>query len=274
MPKSGRTALSRGSISVMTFNIHADTLASRILDGLNSWPRRRERVVRVIAESGCDVIGLQESVQRQWEYLTYALSDVYESYAVGSDGGLKGEIMPLYWKRDRFDLIDHNTFWLNEGLVPGDRMPGAKRTRICSWVKLRDKSNMSEFTVYNSHLDHRHGPKGQEIRSRSAGILIEQIGSRGFNRSILLGDFNCLPGSLTCSVLSRNLTDSYEALARIKSCDRPPTFHRGDHGFLHIDFVYCSPDIQVNDYEIVCSHGGTEKIWPSDHYPVKVELAY
>src|SRR3990170_3901544 len=98
--KASQSALQGAAeVSVMTFNIHSDTLPGRLLDGPNAWPQRRQRVLNALRESNCDVVGLQECVERQLVYLQPILAEEYDSYAVGTKGGLRGELCPLFWKR-------------------------------------------------------------------------------------------------------------------------------------------------------------------------------
>ena len=97
-------------LSVMTFNIRT----SGSDDGDNGWPRRRALVAETIARLAPDLVGLQEALDEQVEYL----ADALPGYRwLGADRGLNGgtglsEYTPLFYRRDALIPIESGTFWL------------------------------------------------------------------------------------------------------------------------------------------------------------------
>src|SRR4051812_31643708 len=65
-------------VRVMTFNLRCPT----IFDGFNYWPLRKETLVRTIRSFDPDVLGTQECVAAQADYLQEQLPD-YEFVGVG-----------------------------------------------------------------------------------------------------------------------------------------------------------------------------------------------
>ena len=59
------------SVSVMSFNIRYGTAK----DGENAWPHRRAFVVETIQQRKPDLLGLQEAIDLQVEYLAKRLPD-------------------------------------------------------------------------------------------------------------------------------------------------------------------------------------------------------
>src|SRR5262245_22604465 len=70
-------------LGLMTFNIRT----ASIDDGDNAWPNRKTLVAQVVERSAPDVVGLQEVVREQIEYLAATLRDYRW---LGIDRGLNG----------------------------------------------------------------------------------------------------------------------------------------------------------------------------------------
>ncbi len=131
-----RTEESR-EIDVMTFNIRYDNPR----DSINAWPNRAAMVAGFINDQVPDLLGMQEVLWHQYEYLDSALTG-YGSFAAGRDDGIRGgEACPVFYRLGRFSPVDHGTFWLSATPgVPGSVGWGAALTRITTWVRLYDRT--------------------------------------------------------------------------------------------------------------------------------------
>jgi len=69
-------------INIMTYNIRLDTEA----DGINMWDNRKEGVLSIIKEESVDILGIQEGLPSQIDYLSKEL-DGYSMIGEGRDGG-------------------------------------------------------------------------------------------------------------------------------------------------------------------------------------------
>ena len=97
-------------LDVMSFNIRYG-LAD---DGEDSWPHRREHVVDTITAHDPDLLGTQECLAFQRDYLTDNLPG-YTVVGVGRDDGAgAGEMCAAFYRTTRFELLDQGTFWLSE----------------------------------------------------------------------------------------------------------------------------------------------------------------
>ena len=96
-------------IKVMTYNIRYDTPQ----DSVNQWPKRAHKVYALIKKYDPDLIGLQECLHHQLMDLLQNLP-AYTYIGVGRDDGkTKGEYSAILYKKDRFNTLNQNTFWLN-----------------------------------------------------------------------------------------------------------------------------------------------------------------
>ena len=66
-----------------------------------------------------DIFGIQEALPHQISELAAALPD-YAWFGVGREADGGGEGVPVYYRKDRFTLLQSATFWLSE--IPGSAL--------------------------------------------------------------------------------------------------------------------------------------------------------
>lgn len=268
-------AASENVVRVMSFNIRYGTAN----DGENRWDLRREFVVDTIEAFDPELLGTQETVQFQRQYLEEEL-DGYESWGVGrEDGKEAGEQTTLFYKAERFERTDGGHFWLSETPEePGSKSWDSSLPRIASWVKLTDRANpgAKPLLYVNTHFDHR----GAEARRQSAKLIREQIAKLGEGcRVIVTGDFNAGEGSPPYVALFGEaegkgslVRDAYR-LAHPKKRDDEGSFSgfvAGAKQGARIDWIGVSPDFAVQSASI--DRTEREGRTPSDHFPVTAVL--
>lgn len=173
-------------IKVMTFNIRLSPRED--FDGDNCWNNRREAVIRMLEESKPDLFGIQEGYITQVNYMDEQLPD-YGRYGVCRDDGLeRGEANAIFWRKDRFDMLACDTYWLSE--TPDTvslGWDGACR-RIVTWAHLRDKVAKRDVWFFNTHFDH----VGKVAREEAGKLIMERMNAmvpKG-DAIFLTGDFN------------------------------------------------------------------------------------
>jgi len=103
-------ATDQSTLRVMTFNIRYATAP----DGDNSWGNRKDLLLDVIRKFDPDLLGTQEVLASQADFLSRELEG-YTLVGVGRDDGQrKGEFSSLLCKAARFEPRDSGTFWLSE----------------------------------------------------------------------------------------------------------------------------------------------------------------
>ena len=242
------------SLSVMTFNMRYDNPE----DGQNNWRFRRERI---------DVLGTQELLSNQFDDLSGLLTG-YQGVGVGRlDGAESGEYCAVFFRKDRFTLLDSGTFWLSETPeVVGSLGWDGACERIATWVVLRDRDGRELFFI-DTHLDH----VGQVARDEGVSLLMKRIETLSGGRPVILtGDFNSEPGSSVVAhvqkhgvlrdakaiAAQRSGTDwSFSDFGQIPEAERPL-----------LDYIFVSGDIEAVRYEVLPDtfDGG----YVSDHAPV------
>ena len=137
-------------LAVMTLNMRYDNPE----DGMNNWRFRRERIAGLIRSEAVDLLGTQEVLANQFDDLQ-ALLPGYRAVGVGrEDGARAGEFNAVFFRSDRFELLDSGVFWLSEEPeTPGSKGWDGACERLATWTVLRDKSGR-ELLFINTHLDH------------------------------------------------------------------------------------------------------------------------
>ncbi|MGI6133290.1 MAG: endonuclease/exonuclease/phosphatase family protein [Christensenellales bacterium] len=253
--------------TVMSFNIRT---AATEDDNNNLWTNRRQEVISLIKNRAPDLIGFQELSMIQYDFVEEALMEDYEIYKVyRGPFPFFNECSAIFYKKERFKLIDSQSFWLSE--TPDQISVGwdASTHRICSMVTLEDKVTGKVFSHFNTHLDH----KGIIAREQSVYLLKERIASNNLP-AILTGDFNFNEESdFYQNLVEGNLRDT-KYLAPEKATDCGGTYNGfgKSHPKSPIDFIFTTEnDFEVLSYKII-RDSYRPGYYPSDHFPVMATL--
>lgn len=156
-------------VKLMSFNIRMSGMPD--VDGDNAWPKRRETVVSMIKEENPDVLGVQEMLPDQQQFLRKMLK-AYDMVGVGRDDGhSEGECMGIFYKKDKFVLLDSGTFWLSQTPDVASIGWDAACKRTVTYVKLKENLSGKQFYYFNTHLDH----VGAIARQESVKLLEKRI---------------------------------------------------------------------------------------------------
>lgn len=265
------TLTAKEPIRVMSFNIRYGTAN----DGFNRWENRREFLIETVKRFNPDLLGTQESLAFQRDYLLEQLSGL-EAVAAGRDDGKEaGEMAALFYRRDRFEAIDSGHFWLsNAPHQVASKGWDAALTRIASWVKLRDRKDPGAMPILflNTHFDH----KGQKARAESASLIVSKLQEIGGDcRWIVTGDFNADPKeSAYANLFSPKNPATQRLIDTLRVVVPAPQANEGTFsGFdatqisgPRIDWIGCSDHFEVQSAKIV--RDSREGRTPSDHFPV------
>ncbi len=264
---AGSSAAGEVSLLVMTFNLRYASPTPP-----NSWPERRPAMSHCIRQLGPDIMGTQEGLYTQLKDLAADLAD-YEWIGLGRDGGSRGEFMTVFYRRERFEPMAFDHFWLSDTPeTVGSSTWGNSNRRMVTWVRFRERRTGRELYFWNTHLDHQI----ETARQKGAALIAERVRRLQTNLPVLLvGDFNSTAGqSRAYEILLKDggFVDTWP-LAGVRLNEKLNTFH----GFRQpveagsrIDWILASGAISVEKTEIItCSERGQ---FPSDHFPVAAWL--
>lgn len=248
-----------------------------------SWEVRKDWQVDLIRMYDPDIIGTQEGLKEQIDYLADQLPE-YVVVGEGRKGGDDDEHMAIFIKRDKFRLREMSSFQLSETPEIIGSGPDAN-PRMVTWVRLAVISrpaegeespypqdyrghweNTREFYVFNTH--YFNGRKDSLARLNASRLIhkriksLERFGAWTADRPVfLLGDFNCRPGSPPYQLLTGDQEAEHPGLLK-------DTFR--DHN--DIDWILYKGPLTVLEYEEVDFNvGGT---YPSDHKPIYAKFQW
>jgi endonuclease/exonuclease/phosphatase family metal-dependent hydrolase len=262
-------------LRLLSYNVRYDTP----VDGEHGWPHRRERVATLLARYQPDLIGLQEVRHNQLHDLLAHLP-AYDWVGVGrEDGASAGEYVPIFYRRARFNLIDHATFWLSATpMVAGSRGWDAAHKRIVTWARFLDKESGVTLLHLNTHFDHR----GEIARLESAHLLRRFIAEQTDDIPLFVsGDFNCTSDMAPYQTLTMAEAGQppllYDAMRISESphCGPEATTNNRFRDPLggKIDYIFCrsAPYVRVLRHDVLVDQW--DGCYPSDHLPVLVDFA-
>jgi len=259
-----------GAVNVMSFNIRYGTAN----DGENHWSKRKDFVAETVQEVNPDLLGTQECLGFQRDFLAEHLPGYTVHAASREDGKEKGEMCAIFFRTDRFEKLDAGHFWLSETPeVPGSKSWDSSLPRMASWVKLKDKKSAGDRPIVfiNTHFDHR----GPEARYQAAKMIRAKINQWADADVILTGDFNADEGTKPYVAMFAEespVVDTYRA-AHPEKKDSEGTFSGFDIKNINgarIDWLGASRGWDIVEAKIlyIQRDGHT----PSDHLPITAKL--
>lgn len=238
----------------------------------NLWEQREPVVAGLIRFHDFDILGTQEGLIGMLKDLSADLPG-YARYGIGRDDGKEaGEHSAIFYKKDKFILIDAGDFWLSE--TPGKPSLGWDATccnRICSWVKLKDRKTGASFYVFNAHYDYQK----DLARNESSKLILRKIKTIAGQDSpvLFMGDLNGTRQSEWYKEIANSalLSDTYKAAKY--PYDFNPTYQNFGQKIDQreaIDHIFASDDFKVKRWGILSdTYYGK---YPSDHFPILIEI--
>lgn len=170
-------------LTVVTSNVRYDNEE----DGENRWDNRKDALAAEILSVEPDIIGTQECLHHQRNYLKKQFKG-YNTVGVAREDGKKdGEYSAIFYRKDRFRAIECGNFWLSETPDVPSLGWDAACIRIASWAFLEEKSTGKRFFFVNTHLDH----VGAVARREGVNLLCKKAKEIGGDcPMIITGDFN------------------------------------------------------------------------------------
>ena len=270
-PPAPNTSARGADLRVMSFNCRVSTL----FDLHNAWGLRKGLLLDTIQNFNPDLLGTQELLASQADYLRDRL-DGYSFGGAGRNAGKRGgEMCGVFFRSDKFEKVESGHFWLSESpSKPGSKGWGAFFPRLVTWVKLRPRDGGATFCWFNTHLDafssraRLNGAKLLRLRMASIARGLPVLVTGDFNADAGSGPYHALTGSKTATVL----TDTFRAVHAdgVKGDGTRHAF-RGGRGGPRIDWILASSNaFRTIDADIDHTRSGI--MFPSDHFPVTAVL--
>lgn len=260
------------NLRTCSFNIRYDNPEDEY-----SWEERLSRVVKTITDIEPGLLGVQEAQPNQYDDLRGALDD-YKWYGVGrEDGEREGEMVPVAWRPDRFELLEKGAFWLSE--TPDEPSVGwdADLPRVTTWASLRHRETRRRIWFCNTHFSH----VGETARVESAKLLRERARDHAADGEdvVITGDFNSKPSQQPYTIMT-GTSDSAESSLFDPRREADTDSVYGPWGTYHgftskvqdrIDYIFTLNTATVDWYRTLPVREGEYR---SDHLPIVTEFEY
>ncbi len=251
------------AMRIMSFNIRCTNV------GTDSWEDRIGIVSQTMLESEADSIGVQEATPEWMATLKETVGEKYAYVGVGrDDGDNEGEYSAVFYLKDKYEVVDSDTFWLSE--TPDKPSFGwdAACRRVCTWVQLKDKETGKQYVHMNTHFDH----VGISARKNSVEMIIDKAKTFTDIPVVFTADMNVVQGSTNYNqfVDSGYFRDTkFAAPDSMNYCtyhDTKPQNHKDDV----IDYVMINDGFDALTYRVVTE--GVDGRFVSDHYPIYADI--
>ncbi len=253
-----------GATRVISFNLRCKD------DIYGSVKNRGKFILAALEAYAPDSFGVQEATAQWLKLLDEGLGDRYARVGVGRDSSKNTEYSAVYYRTDKFELLDSGTRWLSK--TPdkaGSKDFLSSLPRICTWATLKNRQTGKVYTHLNTHLDHVL----ESTREQQAQVLVAQAKALEAKGPVVCtGDFNTEEGAKAYKVVAAALDDTKFTAAE---SDSGPTFH--DYGRRlfgkqkPIDFVFVTRGVPAARYKII--DNTMDGMYLSDHYGLCADLA-
>ncbi len=227
-----------------------------------SWFYRAGLLLETIKTSHPDIIGFQEVSPTHYKFLQKNLVGFDSVIEYRDKLGVFSEGCPVFYRADKYDLIDKGTFWLSETPEVMSKDWGAANYRVASYVILKEKSGGKEFVVFNTHLDH----VSDEARVNGIQVVLDKIQEFGGKPALLMGDLNAETDTPTYQMATENFDDvCVKAPDTMDSCTYQNWGNKLDNP--RIDYILMSKTgFTALKYEVITTT--YDGIYASDHFPI------
>ncbi|MFK0332015.1 endonuclease/exonuclease/phosphatase family protein [Rhizobium sp. NPDC090275] len=234
-------------LRILTYNVHSCIGTDRQLDP--------NRIADVIAQSGADIIALQElDVGRK------RTGGIDQAHMIATLLKMEAHFNPaLHVQEEKYG--DAILTALPALRMKAGPLPSVGETRGAIWTQV--DAGGRKLNVLNTHLGLRNIDRIKQVRTL---LSDEWIGSPDFHAtpSVICGDLNARPSSPAYRMLAGQFRD-----AQLSAAGRPrPTFP-SRFPLLRIDHVFLSRELKVSAANVV-STPLTKRA--SDHLPLLITL--
>lgn len=238
--------------------------------------KRMAALIPLLKDQRFDVFGAQEPWLFQIEDMMAHIGDEYAwigSNITGDDTDRGHHFNPIFYRKERVELLDHATVWLSDQKAVAGY--GAFSARLFTWAKFRDKVTGKVFFFFNGHYDHR----GVEARVNASHIVLDMVKrvAKGMP-SFVTADYNSAEDSKAYAVLQSSWLLKDTMLDAEEALNKQYQSHSSKYTSVtlkkangrHIDHIFYTPNaVRIKKWElIVREYNG---FFGSDHLPIYVD---
>ena len=258
-------------LHVMTYNIRR-RMARVPRRSPDQWARRRPLLKKLLQLERPAILGIQEGLPEQVDFVSQALGAAYRRIGRGRNADGEGEECTVFYDSTRVILRDWRQLSLSDSpRIAGSRSWGNMLPRIVVVADFTDTATGIQFSVLNTHFDHI----SRTSRARSAAMLSDLV--EGLSTpAIVMGDMNSGVRSVPYRALTEPgfLLDAW-SVARKRLTPAWATYsgyRAPKEGGRRIDWLLVTESVTVESIAInaVRFDGAAA----SDHEPVQARIRF
>lgn len=254
------------AVRIMSFNVRC-----KDVNGVPASSRRMLALEQILRAEP-DSLGVQEATPA-WMFWLRQMPQ-YGIVGECRDGKGRGEACPVLYNREKYKLIDHDTFWLSE--TPDEVSYGwdAACRRTCTWVLLENKQDGTRYAHVNTHFDNVGRTAVRESAKMISAFIAEKFDGVPV---VFTADLNARPGSDGYNIMTEMLADArLTAPDCTEECRDLGTFHDGApqerKRLSQLDHILCGAGVTALSYRTVTE--GVNGRFVSDHFPIYADVSF
>lgn len=263
-------------LHVMTFNIRRRV--PRVRPGNpDRWVTRKQLVRRILAAEQPTLLGVQEALTDQVDFVADALGPHYRWVGRGRDPSGGGEHSAIFYDSRRLEL----TAWQQRALsatpdLHGSRSWGNLTRRVVVSAEFTDLATGAHLVAFNTHLDHLSWRSRLESAQLILNLAQDARAAQPGTAVVVIGDFNAGEDSAVYRRLTADgvLRDAWDSAAE-QLTPQWGTFsnYRGRRpGGKRIDLILLGQGVEAVSAGINAARFDGRAA--SDHEPVQAVLRY
>lgn len=241
-------------------------------DGPMSWTHRREVMAQNLLSYHPDLIATQEGWRPQLDDLKSLLIGM--EMAFQDRPWIKERMYPcIFFNPQTIQIFESGEFWLSETPhVAGSLSFKSSFPRLATWVKAKNCKENFSFMFVSTHLDHvLNSTREEQIK-----VLLTQM--EKINKPklpcILAGDFNEAPEQRVRALITQYAPRLYDPWLKLGHTEEPSHHYFGPPPVDATRIDWMMVDRKFEAKEIFLDKTQQKGIYPSDHYPVKLEVTF
>ncbi|WP_168198551.1 endonuclease/exonuclease/phosphatase family protein [Nesterenkonia sp. NBAIMH1] len=252
----------------MTWNIRRRSHGPA-LRAADRWDTRAPHLRDLLRAEMPTVLGVQEALPDQAEWVHAALGDSYGRVGYGRARDAGDEAAPIFYDAQRLELLDWGQHALSRKPgEPGSRSWGSIFPRVFVAASFRDRDTGMRFQMINTHLDHLSA-WARLMSARALSAAVQACPTPSF----ITGDFNTGPAAAPMRHLreAAQMRDAWDA-AESRHSEEWGTFSRYRPPRApgrRIDWILASPSVRVTAAGISTARNAQRG---SDHLPVQAQI--
>ena len=252
-------------LHVMSFNIRR-RMAHFDRRNPDTWSYRSPAMRRLLVDEQPSILGVQEAMPDQTDFVAQALGSHYRWIGYGRNGDRRGERCPVFYDAHRLQLTEWTQWMLSDTpAVAGSRTWGNTVPRIVISARFTDRATGIPFRFLNTHLDHRSRNSRVE-----AARMLGRLMSADDIPTLLTGDFNTSVGTEPYrQLLGEGVIDTWTAAEErlTEEWGTFPNYRQPRLNLKRIDWIMASRGVHVRSVGI--NRAKLRGIAASDHLPVQ-----